>query len=96
MFAVNIPSLIIIGFLIGIILIIVGNRERDDMSRRNKFLRSGIIVVGIMIPVTPISWYGYWALSSSVTLMLLDYIIIAVAIVIGILVIVQGFRSTSK
>jgi uncharacterized membrane protein len=93
MFSINMPSLLVIGFLIGIILIILGSRESEDLSRRNRLLKSGILIVGIMIPVTPISWYGYWVLTSSLELLLLDYIIIAVAIVIGILVIYQGFKS---
>ena len=96
MVSVNMPSLIILGFLIGIILIILGNREKDDMSRRNSLLKSGILVVGIMIPLTPISWFGYWVLTSYYTMLLQDYIIVGGAIVFGILVIFQGFRSIGK
>ncbi|MFW9810602.1 MAG: hypothetical protein ACFFE6_14585, partial [Candidatus Thorarchaeota archaeon] len=79
-FSVNMPSLLIIGFLIGIIFVVLGNREMGDLVRRNRLLKIGISVVGIMIPVTPLSWYGYWALTSSIVLMPLDYIIIGIAI----------------
>jgi hypothetical protein len=93
MVSINMPSLIIIGFLIGVILIYLGTREKENMSRRNSLLKSGIVVVGIMIPVTPISWYVSWMYTTGLELLFIDYVIIAVAIVIGILVIYQGFKS---
>ncbi|MFW9927111.1 MAG: hypothetical protein ACFFDM_10105 [Candidatus Thorarchaeota archaeon] len=91
--SVNMPSLLVIGFLIGIILIILGNRELEDLARRNRLMKTGISIVGIMIPITPISWYGYWVWTSGTVLTVVDYLIIAIAIIVGLLVIYRGFTS---
>jgi len=92
-FAINVPSLLIIGFLIGVILIIRGNRDLEDLTKRSRLLKVGISIIGIMIPVTPLSWYGYWVFSSGMALMIIDYAIIAISIVVGIIVIYKGLTT---
>ncbi|MFW9886660.1 MAG: hypothetical protein ACFFER_00655 [Candidatus Thorarchaeota archaeon] len=59
MFAVPIPILLALGFLIGFVFLVLGYREESDLIRRNHLLGLGIVILGIMIPVTPLSWYGH-------------------------------------
>lgn len=93
MVSVNIPVLLAIGYLIGIVLIIIGYRETEDLARRTRLLRIGILIVGVMIPVTPISWYAYWIIATGMILVLIDCIIIAIALIVGLIVIYWGFKS---
>ena len=96
MFAVPIPLLLALGFLIGIILLIIGYRETADLQRRYHLMGIGVIFIGIMIPVTPLSWYGYWAVTTGIILGLIDIAIIAIALIAGIILIYGGFRIYSK
>jgi hypothetical protein len=92
-FVANMPSLLITGFLIGFILIIIGYREVRDLSRRNHLIGIGIGIVGIMIPVTPLSWYIYWVgLPGLLALELVHKAVIGLAILVGVVVIFQGAR----
>jgi len=92
-FGVSMPSILILGFLIGVILIILGYRERQDLVRRNHQIGLGTIIVGIMIPVTPLSWYIYWEGFLGLFMLPLEHkLVIILALVIGLAFIVHGAR----
>ncbi|MHA2071807.1 MAG: hypothetical protein ACW985_08480 [Candidatus Thorarchaeota archaeon] len=95
MFAVPIPMLLALGFLIGIVILALGYREGSDMARRHRLIGLGVIIIGIMIPATPISWYGYWIVTSELVLGLIEIAIIAVTLVIGIILIYKGAKTYS-
>jgi hypothetical protein len=61
MVSINIPFLLALGFLVGIVLLILGYREREDVQRRNRFMGSGLSIIGIMTLLTPLSWFLYLA-----------------------------------
>ncbi|MFX0055278.1 MAG: hypothetical protein ACFFAX_15485 [Promethearchaeota archaeon] len=95
MLAVPLPMLLAIGFLIGFVFLGLGYREGSDLTRRYRFLGVGGITVGIMIPVTPISWYAYWIVTSGLLLGLIEITIIGVALIIGIFLIYKGVKIYS-
>ncbi len=95
MFTIPIPLLLAIGFLIGIILIVLGYRNQSDLVKRHHQMGLGIMIIGFMIPVTPISWYGYWMLTNGLVLGLIEITIIAVALIIGFVILYKGFKIYS-
>lgn len=90
------PPLLALGFLIGIILIVLGYREKTDPTRHQHLMGLGIIIIGIMIPVTPLSWYGSHIVTIGLILGLIEIVIIAVALIIGLVTIYMGFKTYSK
>jgi len=95
MFVVPIPPLLALGFLIGAILLALGYREDSDLTRRHHLMGLGVVVIGIMIPVCPLSWYGYWMVTSGLVLELIEITIIAVALIIGIILVYKGVKTYS-
>ncbi|MFW9804747.1 MAG: hypothetical protein ACFFFC_18975 [Candidatus Thorarchaeota archaeon] len=95
MLAVPLPMLLAIGFLIGFVFLGLGYREGSDMTRRYRFIGVGAITIGIMIPVTPISWYGYWIVTTGLLLGLIEIAMICVTLIIGILLIYKGVKIYS-
>ncbi|MHA2300153.1 MAG: hypothetical protein ACXACD_04275 [Candidatus Thorarchaeota archaeon] len=95
MFVIPIPPLLALGFLIGIIILVLGYREDSDLTRRYHLMGLGVVVIGIMIPVTPLSWYGYWMVTSGLVLGLVEIAIIAVALIVGILLVYKGVKTYS-
>ncbi|MFX1261261.1 MAG: hypothetical protein ACFFAZ_04175 [Promethearchaeota archaeon] len=93
MFAVPIPILLALGFLIGFVFLILGYREGSDLTRRNHLLGLGIVIIGIMIPATPLSWYGYLMVTSALVLDIIEIAIIIVALIIGIFLIYTGAKK---
>ena len=93
MFVVPIPPLLALGFLIGAILLALGYREDSDLTRRHHLMGLGVVVIGVMIPVSPLSWYGYWMVTSGLVLGLGEIAIIAVALIIGILLVYIGVKT---
>jgi hypothetical protein len=93
MVSVSMPFLLAIGYLIGIVLIVLGYRETEDPAKRTRLLRMGFLIIGIMIPITPISWYAYWIISTGLILVLIDYVIIAMALIVGLILIYWGFNT---
>jgi len=96
MFTIPIPPLLAIGFLIGIILLALGYRTKADLIKRHHQMGLGTVIIGIMIPPTPISWYGYWALTSVILLGIIDIAIIAVTLIIGIVLVYTGIKFYSS
>lgn len=96
MFVVNIPSLLVLGFGIAILFLVLGFRERADFSKRSMFIRIGLDLLGLMVIVTPLSWYGTWALTSGLVHMtILDILIVTVftalgGLIIGVSVVYEG------
>ncbi|MFX1261861.1 MAG: hypothetical protein ACFFAZ_07240 [Promethearchaeota archaeon] len=96
MFTIPFPPLLILGFLIGIILIVLGYREQTDFTRHQHLMGLGIIIIGIMIPVSVIAWYGYLVLANRLVLGIIEISIIAAAFLIAISIIFIGFMTYSK
>ncbi len=92
MFTVSMPFILAIGFLIGIVLLVLGYRETEDRPRRNRLMGTGTIVIGIMIPVTPLSWYGYGAFTAALVVGIVELFIIALALVLGVVLMYVGAR----
>ena len=82
MFAVPIPPLLALGYLIGIILLVLGYMEKTNPTRHQHLLGLGIIIIGIMIPITPLSWYVYMMLVRGLILGIIEIAIIALALII--------------
>ena len=95
MLSVPLPMLLAIGFLIGFVFLGLGYREGSDLTRRYRFMGMGGITIGIMIAVTPISWYAYWIVTSGLFLGLIEIAIIGFALIIGILFIYKGVKIYS-
>lgn len=95
-FTIPIPPLLALGFLIGIILLVLGYREKADLTRHQHLMGLGIVIIGIMIPVTPLSWYGYQMVTIGLILGLLELAIIAATLVVGIVLLFIGFKTYTK
>ncbi|MFX1558980.1 MAG: hypothetical protein ACFFBL_00155 [Promethearchaeota archaeon] len=96
MFTIPIPPLLAIGFLIGVIILALGYRENSDLTRRNHLMGIGIIIIGVMIPITPLSWYGYLIVTSGLILGIFDIIIIGIALILGIILLYVGFKTYTR
>ena len=96
MFTVPIPPLLALGFLIGIILLVLGYRENADLTRRNHMMGLGMIIIGIMIPVTPATWYGYLVVIHGLVLGITEIAVIAIALIFGIILMYLGAKNYSK
>ena len=68
MFVLPIPVLLAIGYLIGFVLLVLGYRNETDLTRHHHLMGLGIVVIGIMIPVTPISWYVHGIVTTGLLL----------------------------
>jgi hypothetical protein len=58
MVAINIPSLLALGFIIAILLIYYGRGKGTSNPSYFSLIGSGIILLGIMVVMVPLSWYG--------------------------------------
>ena len=96
MFAVPIPPLLALGYLIGIILLVLGYMEKTNPTRHQHLLGLGIIIIGIMIPITPLSWYVYMMLVRGLILGIIEIAIIALALIIGIVLLYIGSKTYMK
>jgi len=96
MFTIPIPPLLALGFIIGIILLMLGYREKADLTRHQHLMGLGIIIIGIMIPITPLSWYGYQMVTIGLILGLLEIAIIAATLVVGVIFLYIGFKTYTK
>jgi Ca2+/Na+ antiporter len=86
--AVSAPALLASGFIIGIVLVVVGLLERKNRTRRAHLMAAGVFLLGIMTVATPLLWYGYPAWLTGVVVMTLDKLVILtlLALVGGLLI----------
>jgi hypothetical protein len=89
MFSLNIPSILGIGFVIAILLIMIGYREKENIRRRVRYLRMGGVFFGIMVIVTGLTVYGYLVMVVSLIMFLQDVVILSMVssfggVIIGI------------
>ncbi len=96
MLAIPIPMLLALGFLIGFVVFVLGYREESDIARRQHLMGLGIAIIGIMIPVTPASWYGYLIVTTGLVLGLIEIVIIAASLIIGIIILYMGWKTYTK
>jgi len=88
MSTVSIPGLLIMGFGIALVFLILGYREGADISKRRRFTGIGLDLLGLMMIVTPLSWYGMWAITSGLAQMtILDILLLTVFAALGGLII---------
>jgi len=83
MFAISPVPILTAGFMIAILLIVIGFREKSDYSRKTRLMRAGGILLGLMIIATGLTWYGYLASTSSTPLALEDVVILTLVSSIG-------------
>ena len=96
MLVIPIPPLLALGFLIGIILLVLGYREETDSTRHQHLMGLGIIIIGIMIPITPLSWYGTMIIAHGLTLGVFEIAVIAIALMIGAVFLYIGSKTYTK
>ena len=87
MFGFSGPGILGIGFVIAILLIVIGFREKEDFLRKVRYVRSGGILFGIMIIVTGLIVYGYLVVTMSLSMTLQDVIIATLVSSMGGLII---------
>ncbi len=96
MVAVLIPSLLFFSFSVGIVFVVLGYREMEDLTRRNHMMGAGTAIVGFMVLVTPLSWYVYLMVTIGLILGLFEIAIIAIAVIIGIILMYIGARIYTR
>jgi hypothetical protein len=91
---VNLPALLIIGFVIATIMLILGFVEKKNPPRKKKLMAAGTILMGIMVVAVPLTWYGYWAITmGSILMTIADILIIAFLSILGGIIITLGIVS---
>jgi hypothetical protein len=85
------------GFIIAILLVVIGLRERDDFSRRVRYIRSGGILFGFMIIVTGFTVYAYLVAVMTLIMALQDVFILTLVSSIGGLIMgISGYYPFSQ
>jgi len=96
-FIINVPALLMIGFAIAVLFLVIGYRERVDLSKRERSIRIGLVLLGLMVIVTPLSWYGSLAIVDSVVQMGIGEIVILTTLVtIGGIIIGASLQFDQK
>ena len=94
MFSINIPALLALGFLIGILLVAIGYREKANLVLRAHRIGLGTIIIGIMIPATPLAWYGSLGLRTGIIILgILDIAIIILTLIAGVIGVYYGLKT---
>lgn len=75
MFAITPVPILAAGFIVAILLIIIGFRERSDYSSKVRLIRAGGILLGLMMIATGLTWFGYLTSTSSTPLTFEDVVI---------------------
>ncbi len=63
MYSANYPAILGTLLIIGIVLIFLGFREKNNLVRRLTLLKSGTIFIGLTILLTGFLWYASMAMS---------------------------------
>ena len=97
MFGFNAPGILGTGFLIAILLIVIGLREKDDFHKKVRYLRSGGILFGIMIIATVFIVYAYLAMTVTLIMTLGDVTILTLVSSLGGTIIgISGYYPISQ
>ena len=92
MFIVSGPGIIVIGFVIAILLVVIGFREKGDFQRRCRYIRFGGILFGTMFIVSVLTTYVYLIALQAYTMTLQGAIIVTLNSSIGGLIIgISGY-----
>jgi uncharacterized membrane protein len=86
---VSVPAVLAVGFIIGIVLLVVGLLEQKDRTQRAHLTGAGALLLGIMTVATPLLWYGCWPLlTGSVIIMSISEIAVLtlLGLVSGVLI----------
>jgi hypothetical protein len=83
MFSFSAVGILGLGFVIAIVLLILGLMEKTDYSKRVRMSRAGGILLGLMVIATGLTWYGYVVLTSSIPLTIVDVVILTLVAAIG-------------
>jgi len=62
MYSINIPYILGMLAIIATILIVLGFREKNNLARKIRFVKSGIALIGLTIVLAGFLWYASWAL----------------------------------
>jgi Ca2+/Na+ antiporter len=90
---VSAPALLALGFIIGIVLVVVGLLEQKNRTRRAHLMAAGVLLLGIMSIVTPLLWYGYPAFLTGVVVMTLgELVILTLLALVGGLLLAYGLQ----
>lgn len=81
--AISIPGLLAVGFIAALVLYLLGQRQ------------AGIILFGLMIIITPLSWYGSFAMQGSLLMSIGDILILSLLSSIGGIIIGVGLQYKS-
>ena len=61
--AVSVVGLLLVGLAIAVLLLALSRRDGPDIAKRRLLIKAGLVLCGLMIIVTPLSLFEYWALS---------------------------------
>ena len=91
MFVLSLPSLLALGFIVAVVLLMMGYRETQLPGRANTLFKAGLVLLGVMTALTPILWYSYGAMWSGDLLMRIsDIFILGLGALLGGIVIGAG------
>jgi len=90
---VSLPALLALGFIVGLVFLVLGLLKAKQGKRRAHLIAGGATLLGVMTAVTPLTWYGYWAFLGGVVVMSLgDLLILALLALFGGLLIAFGIQ----
>jgi hypothetical protein len=97
MVTISLPSLLMFGLIIAIALIFYGRSKGKENSGYYTLIGIGISLLGIMVVISPLFWYGYWALTgTSVEMLFSDILILDFISAIGGILLGYGLMFTQK
>jgi hypothetical protein len=83
MIFISIPGLFAVGFIAALVLYLLGQRK------------VGMVLFGLMIAITPLSWYSSFAMQGSILMTIGDILILALLSAIGGIIIGVGLQYES-
>ena len=91
--AVSAPALLALGFIIGIVLVVVGLLAQKNRDRRAHLMAAGVLLLGIMSIVTPLLWYAYPAFLTGLAIVTAgELVLLTLLAVVGGLLIAYGIQ----
>lgn len=61
MISISMPNILALGCFIGLLFFISELRDRDGFTRKNRWFRYVSFALGLMLVITIISWFDWWA-----------------------------------